>query len=57
MDCTLKPKLIQTKIENHKKLLIVGQSDISLTDILSSEKCQRIISECREFRDRIYTPL
>lgn len=26
-----------------------------MTDILNSEPCQQILSECREFRDRIYT--
>lgn len=57
MDFNPNLKFIQIKIENHKKLLAVGKSDISLTHILSSEKCQSIISECREFRDRIYTPL
>jgi hypothetical protein len=55
MDSNQKSKL--TQIENHKKFLLNGKMDISLTDILSSEKCQQIISECREFRDRIYPPL
>lgn len=57
MDFNLKSKFVQIKIENHKKLLINGKSALSLNDILSSEKCQSIITECREFRSRIYTPL
>ena len=57
MDFNPKSKFVQIKIEDHKKLLTNGKSDLSLNDILSSEKCQCIISECREFRARIYTPL
>jgi hypothetical protein len=57
MDFNPNLKFKQIKIESHKKLLTAGKSDISLTQILSSEKCQSIISESREFRDRIYTPL
>jgi len=45
------------QIKNHKQSLLNGDSDISLTDMLNSEPCQRIISECREFRERIYTPI
>jgi hypothetical protein len=50
-----KQKLAQ--IKNHKKSLLDGKEDISLTNILNSEACQKIISECREFRHRVYTPL
>jgi len=57
MDSNAKSTLNQTKLLKQKKLLLNGKLDISLTDILSSENCQRIISESREFRDRIYTPL
>ena len=57
MDFNPNIKFKQIKIESHKKMLAGGKSDISLTQILCSEKCQSIISECREFRDRIYTPL
>jgi hypothetical protein len=46
-----------TQIEKHKKSLLNGKTDISLTNILNSERCQGILSECREFRDRVYTPI
>lgn len=55
MDSKLKCKTVQ--IEKHKQSLLNGKADISLTDILNSEECQRLLNECREFRDRIYTPL
>ena len=53
MDSNKKHTLAQ--IEKHKKNLLANKADISLTNILSSERCQRIFSECREFRDRVYT--
>ena len=52
-----KQKRVVAQIKNHKKALIGGDKEISLTEILSSEPCQQILSECREFRDRIYTPV
>jgi hypothetical protein len=55
MDSNKKRTLVQ--IEKHKQSLLNSQADISLTKILSSERCQRILSECREFRDRVYTPI
>lgn len=55
MDSNKKHTLAQ--IEKQKNSLLSGKTDISLTNILSSERCQRILSECREFRDRIYTPI
>jgi hypothetical protein len=54
MDIKQKPTLAQ--IKKHKKSLF-DKNNISLNEILSSEECQHIISECRDFRDRIYTPL
>jgi len=45
------------QIERGKKVLLSGEADISLTKILSSENCQKILNECREFRDRIYPPI
>jgi hypothetical protein len=45
------------QLRNHKQLLRNGKTDISLTAILGSEPSQRIFSECRPFRDRIYTPV
>jgi len=50
-------KQLALQIKNHKELMLNGSNDISLTNILSSDACQRIVIECREFRDRIYTPL
>lgn len=45
------------QIKKHKEFLLDGKADISLTAILNSEACQRILSECREFRERIFTPI
>lgn len=55
MDSNNKQLVLQ--IKNHRELVLAGNNDISLTKILNSDHCQRIVSECREFRDRIYTPL
>ena len=52
-----KHKHTVAQIERHKKVLLSGEADISLTKILSREGCQTIISECREFRDRFYPPM
>lgn len=52
----VKQKINLAQIEKYKEL-VSGKSTISLNEILSSEKCQQIISESRDFRDRIYTPL
>ena len=46
-----------TQIKNYKQSAFNEKVDISLTAILSSERCQSILIECREFRDRIYTPI
>lgn len=54
MDVNHKLKLAQ--IKKHKKC-ISDKNNISLNEILSSEKCQHIMSGCRDFRDRVYTPL
>jgi len=50
-------KQLALQIKNHKELVLNGNNDISLTKILNSDRYQRILSECRDFRDRIYTPL
>lgn len=55
MDSNQKIKIAQ--IEKCKESLLRDEDNISLTNILSSEKCQKIICECREFRDRVYPPL
>ena len=55
MHISKKIKLMQ--IKKQRGSLLSGQSDISLTTLLSSEHCQSLLNECREFRDRVYTPL
>jgi len=45
------------QIKKQKEVLLGDGNDMSLDKILSSETCQTIISECREFRERIYTPI
>ncbi len=55
MDSKLKCKLVQ--IEKHKKSILADNNDVSLAAILNSERCQTILGGCREYRDRIYTPL
>lgn len=52
-----KQKGVVAQIKKHKQTLINGDREISLTDILNSTPCQQVLSECREFRDRIYTPI
>src|SRR3990167_8583639 len=52
-----KQNCVAAQIEKHKQMLSNGVREISLTDMLTSEVCQQILRECREFRDRIYTPL
>jgi hypothetical protein len=52
-----KQRCVVAQIKKHKQTLISGEKEISLTDILNSEPCQMVLSECREFRDRIYTPI
>src|SRR5437868_1098815 len=52
-----KQKYLATQIKNQKQTVLNEKTDISLTATLSSESCQVIFSECREFRDRIYTPV
>lgn len=52
----IKQKLKLAQIKKHK-ISLSDKNNISLNEILSSKKCQDIISGCRDFRDRIYTPL
>src|SRR5579862_7168212 len=49
-------KRIATQINFEKNTLLKEESDISLTNILGCEQCQDIIANCRNFRERIYTP-
>ena len=55
MDSNKKRTVAQ--IENQKQHLLAENCDISLTKILDAERYQSILSECREFRDRMYTPI
>jgi len=55
MDSTQKFALAQ--ISKQKKALLNDNANISLNNILNSESFQTILSECREYRERIYTPL
>jgi hypothetical protein len=55
MDFKHKSKLSQ--IKKYKQAISDNKVVLSLTKIFGSDKCQLIISECREFRERTYTPL
>src|SRR5476649_2737305 len=52
-----KQKYSLAQIKKQKQALIDGKNAISLNAILGSRECQNIISQCREFREVIYTPL
>jgi hypothetical protein len=52
-----KRKHLISQIEQHKKILLTNAKMDVLSGILNSEECQRIINDCRDFRDRIYTPI
>src|SRR5580698_2142044 len=52
----IKQKLKLAQIKNHKNVL-TDENNISLNSVLCSEKFQKIISGCRDFRERIYTPI
>jgi hypothetical protein len=56
MDFNANSHLIQTQIIKYKEQLITENEELSLTNILCTERCQNIISECRVFRDRVYNP-
>lgn len=45
-----------SQIEKHKKAAFDGEMEDLLTKFLNSDRCQTILSECREFRERIFTP-
>ena len=44
------------QVKNKRQELADGAPDIFLLNLLNSEKCQKILRECREYRDRIYSP-
>lgn len=46
-----------SQIGAYQKNILNDKLEPSLTDIINSSPCQKILSECREFRDRIYTPV
>jgi len=52
----IKQNRIAKQINFEKNAIVKGQKEISLTKILGSQQCQDIVENCREFRDRIYTP-
>lgn len=52
-----KQKRVVAQIKKHQQALTNGDRGISLTEILSSDTCQQILSGCREFRDRVYPPI
>jgi len=54
MDSNFSQKKLQ--IEMHKQKLMDERSNLSITNILESDRFQDIINHCREFRERIYTP-
>jgi hypothetical protein len=49
-------KRIASQINLKKSVILKDDSEISLTKILGSEQCQDIIANCREFRERVYSP-
>lgn len=51
-----KQKATITQINLYKQEILDNKKDISLTKIMNSKKCQSIMMDCREYRDRIYTP-
>ena len=55
MNFTQKRTLSQ--IEKQKHQLFTDNGELSLTKILNSERCQRLISESRDYRERLYSPL
>lgn len=52
-----KHKHLISQIKKQKKLLLTNDKTGVLSELLNSEECQRIIENCREFRDRVYNPL
>ena len=49
-------KRVAEQIEKQKQLLMGNHAD-RLASILRAGNCTKIIGGCREFRDRLYTPL
>ena len=56
MDFTHKNTIVQ--ISKYKKSLVDGdiKTELSLSEILNSNEFQDIIADCREYRERVYTP-
>ena len=48
--------LLKSQIENQKKALLHDNGLISLTSLLESH-FQEIVNSCREFRERVFTPM
>lgn len=53
----INPKFKLEQIKKYKQSLSDRKNKMSLNDILCSDKCQSVINGCRDFRDRVYTPL
>ena len=49
-------KVLRQQIAQQKSELLDEKDNLSLDKILSSEACQSIINQCREYRERLYTP-
>lgn len=49
--------LLKSQIENKKNTLLNDTGSISLTEIIASHSFQETIHTCREFRERVFTPL
>jgi hypothetical protein len=49
--------LLQTQIKNQKQALLKGNTSISLTKIVESDQFQNTIHTCRDYRERVFTPL
>ena len=47
----------QTQIKKQKQLLADDTSGISLTKLFEADEFQTVIASCREYRERIFTPL
>ena len=47
---------LKSQIEKQKKALLEGDQGLSIKSLLSSDKFQTIINNCRDFRSRLYTP-
>ncbi|QHS30762.1 hypothetical protein GW537_16885 (plasmid) [Piscirickettsia salmonis] len=47
---------LKSQIEKQKATLLDDEGSLSIESLLSSDKFQSIINNCRSFRSRFYTP-